>query len=381
MAFEDESIYAVIGIPVIFVLGLVGSFLPSMVAKFFPKYGITKRYYFSFFNGFAAGIILAVGLIHSLPEAVEGFETALTSDSTTDSYPWAFFVAMMAILILFTAEEILDVVANRFGIVGFDSHDHGPTKDHVHGHSHAHAHEAHACDHTPAEHEENDGECDAQPLEELCDHGHEDDAIDASICSSEEESKQADSDIEEGTKQPEKVQSEDNEPEPTFKPPTRLELLLKMIILFVGLMFHNIFVGLTLGIADNDYVLFIAIIFHQFFEGLGMGARVAMANLRSIWVVLAIDFIFATIPVVFIGVGIGIKNGVEAAEDTEGYSVTKGVFQALSAGVLIYVAAVHMFKAYRDNGSEAKNIDIHRVASYIGLILGAAVMAVIGIWA
>lgn len=377
MAFEDESIYAVIGIPVIFILGLVGSMTPSVIGKCFPKYGITKKYYFSFFNGMAAGIILAVGLIHSLPEAIDGFEESLTSDSQTDQYPWGLFIAMMAVIMLFTAEEILDVVARRFGVVGFDPHSHGSThvakKDAGHSHGHAHAHEAHACDHTPSEHELNDGECDAQPLEELCDHDHHHNETSSS---SDDDNKPDDLEKGEVSTSTDSSSSLD-----VIIPPSPLELLLKMIILFVGLMFHNIFVGLALGIADNDYVLFIAILFHQFFEGLGMGARVAMANLRSIVTVIIIDVIFAAIPVVFIGVGIGIKHGVAAAEDQQGYNITKGTFQGLSAGVLIYVAIVHMIRAYKDNGTSAKHLDWHRLSSYCGLLFGAAIMAVIGIWA
>jgi hypothetical protein len=58
MAFP---VFAVVGIPVIFVLGFAGALLPSLVSFFFPSYGITRRIYFSFFNGLAAGLILAVG--------------------------------------------------------------------------------------------------------------------------------------------------------------------------------------------------------------------------------------------------------------------------------------------------------------------------------
>ncbi len=54
-------LYAVVGIPVIFLLGLLGALAPPTIAFFFPKYGITQKYYFTFFNGLAAGLILAVG--------------------------------------------------------------------------------------------------------------------------------------------------------------------------------------------------------------------------------------------------------------------------------------------------------------------------------
>jgi hypothetical protein len=57
-------IYAVVGIPVIFCLGLLGALAPPAIAFFFPSYGVTQKYYFTFFNGLAAGLILAVGYTH-----------------------------------------------------------------------------------------------------------------------------------------------------------------------------------------------------------------------------------------------------------------------------------------------------------------------------
>jgi len=160
-----------------------------------------------------------------------------------------------------------------------------------------------------------------------------------------------------------------------------VNLFLKMVLLFVGLDIHNIFIGLALGISDNDYVLFIALLFHQFFEGLGMGSRVAMAKLGSIWVMVGIDLCFASVPSIFIAIGIGIKQGVDNADSTYTYNLVKAVLQGVSAGILIYIALVHMMRAYRDNGSSAKHRDIHSIFSYFGLLFGCAVMSVIGIWA
>lgn len=322
MAFEDESLYAVIGIPVIFILGFLGAVLPSVTAKLFPKYGITQKFYFSFFNGCAAGIILAVGLIHSLPDAEESFADVLTEERQVDEYPWAQFIALMAIVILFTVEEILGFLAVRFGIEGFDAH------------------------------------------------GHEMLRVGAPVEGDEE------------NPQPTEPKKEAPKLEDDYiKPPAPLQMLLKMVVLFVGLMFHNIFIGLALGIADNDYVLFIALLFHQFFEGLGMGSRVAMAKLKHIGWVLAIDTIFAAIPSVFIGIGIGIKHGVAEADSDNGYLITSGVFQACSAGILIYVAIMHMLRAYQDAGTSLKRLHWHKLFSYCGLLLGMAIMCVIGIWA
>jgi zinc transporter 1/2/3 len=384
-----QSIYAVIGIPVIFVLGFTGSLVPPLVALCWPSYNVTKKYYFSFFNGAAAGVILAVGFIHSLTDANSAFTAILTDpNSLTDGYPWANFIAMTAILILFALEEGMAIVANRFGISALDPHAHfeGESEG-VHNtseHSHHHHHEEHACDHTIDEHLANDGQCDAQPLEETCDHHQHGDEKESSSSEDDTTTTTRPTDPNSTKKKKKKVESLEVEGHPApgkKKDAGSVSSFMKMLLLFIGLNMHNIFVGLALGISDNDYVLFLALIFHQFFEGLGMGSRVAMAKLGRLLYVLIVDLIFALVPVVFIGIGMGIKQGVDQADNTYAYNLTKGILQSLSAGILIYIALIHMMPAYRDNGSSAKHRDWHSVFSFLGLLGGTAVMSIIGIWA
>jgi len=367
-----QSTYAVIGIPVIFVLGLAGSLIPPVLAYVFPAYNITKKYWFTFFNGIAAGVILAVGFIHSLNDSQSGFTVDVYDESEynlTDNYAWADFISMIAILLLFTMEEIMAIIANRWGIRSLDPHFNGIVEEEEDD-----SHELHACDHTIADHLQNDGQCEAQPLEEGCNHHHNDGKTeDEDGSGSSSSSREEDDDNDEEAAKPKKKMKQQQH--------GSVNMFLKMILLFVGLDTHNIFVGLALGISHNDYVLFIALLFHQFFEGLGMGSRVAMAKLRSIWLVVAIDLIFASFPSLFIAIGVGIKQGIDDADSTYSYNLIKAILQGISAGILIYIALVHMMRAYRDNGSTAKHRDIHSIFSYFGLLFGCAVMSVIGIWA
>lgn len=58
-----------------------------------------------------------------------------------------------------------------------------------------------------------------------------------------------------------------------------------------GILFHSIFVGMTISITTNGFIaLLVAIIFHQFFEGLGLGSRIAeipyKANAAKPWVLV-----------------------------------------------------------------------------------------------
>ena len=52
-----------------------------------------------------------------------------------------------------------------------------------------------------------------------------------------------------------------------------------LFILEFGVIFHSIFIGLTLAVAGEEFtVLYIVLVFHQSFEGLGLGSRLAVAK-------------------------------------------------------------------------------------------------------
>jgi len=179
-----QSIYAVIGIPVIFVLGFSGSLIPPLLAYLFPAYNITKKYWFTFFNGIAAGVVLAVGFVHSLNDSQLGFTADVYDYSEynlTDNYAWADWICMVAIIGLFTVEEIMAIIANRCGLRGLDPHYNGVEQVEEEDDSH----ELHG---TNNGHPQKDGHCDALPLDEPCDTCHPDndgkDKDQAGSCSS-----------------------------------------------------------------------------------------------------------------------------------------------------------------------------------------------------
>ena len=52
-----------------------------------------------------------------------------------------------------------------------------------------------------------------------------------------------------------------------------------IFILEFGVIFHSVFIGLTLAVAGSNFtVLYIVLTFHQTFEGLGLGSRLATAQ-------------------------------------------------------------------------------------------------------
>jgi zinc transporter 1/2/3 len=62
----------------------------------------------------------------------------------------------------------------------------------------------------------------------------------------------------------------------TVDPAIYKKMSMEITLLEGGILFHSIFVGMTVSITvDGFIVLLIAILFHQVFEGLGLGSRIA----------------------------------------------------------------------------------------------------------
>jgi solute carrier family 39 (zinc transporter), member 1/2/3 len=62
----------------------------------------------------------------------------------------------------------------------------------------------------------------------------------------------------------------------TVDPLVYKKMSMNITLLEGGILFHSVFVGMTISITiDGFVVLLVAIIFHQMFEGLGLGSRIA----------------------------------------------------------------------------------------------------------
>jgi len=135
--------------------------------------------------------------------------------------------------------------------------------------------------------------------------------------------------------------------------------------------------GLTI---DEFHSLFIALIFHQFFEGIGLGYKLAELKSTKKYRSLINSVIYSfTTP---LGVVIGILSHLYTASTNYAIATTaKGVTDAMAAGILIYVALVNLL--FEDFSSEA----FHQLSrkkkliNFLSLYLGAAIMALIGLWA
>lgn len=156
-----------------------------------------------------------------------------------------------------------------------------------------------------------------------------------------------------------------------------------IFILEFGVIFHSIFIGLTLAVAGDEFTsLYVVLVFHQTFEGLGLGTRLAStpwpASKRFTPYWMAIAYGLST-PLA-IAVGLGVRNAYPPGGRTT--LLVNGIFDSLSAGILIYTGLVelmaHEFMFSPRMRKEPVKVVI---AAYLQMCLGAGLMALLGKWA
>lgn len=168
-----------------------------------------------------------------------------------------------------------------------------------------------------------------------------------------------------------------------FTPEAYSAQLTAIFILEFGVIFHSIFVGLTLAVSGSEFdTLYVVLVFHQTFEGLGLGSRLASIpwpkSKRWTPYLLAAGYAIST-PIA-IAVGLGIRESYPPGSQTT--LIVNGVFDSISAGILIYTGLVElmahefMFSNYMQKAS-IKVV----MAAFITMCLGAGLMALLGKWA
>ncbi|XP_010544345.1 PREDICTED: zinc transporter 1 [Tarenaya hassleriana] len=151
-------------------------------------------------------------------------------------------------------------------------------------------------------------------------------------------------------------------------------------VLEVGIVVHSVIIGISLGASQSVETikpLMAALSFHQFFEGLGLGGCISQAQFETRSKAIMATFFSMTAPV-GIGVGIGITRSYE--EESKEALWVEGVFNAASAGILIYMSLVDLLAADFMNPKLQTNLRL-LLGSYLSLLLGSASMSVLAMWA
>jgi solute carrier family 39 (zinc transporter), member 1/2/3 len=116
-----------------------------------------------------------------------------------------------------------------------------------------------------------------------------------------------------------------------------------IFILEFGIIFHSIFVGLTLAVAGEEFrVLYIVIVFHQTFEGLGLGSRLASIEWPATkrWTPYILGAAYSLSTPVSIAIGLGVRSTYSPGSQVA--LIVNGVFDSISAGILIYTGLVEL---------------------------------------
>jgi zinc transporter 1/2/3 len=347
---DISHLFAYIAIPVVFILSLIGAILPSIINLVFPGRNILHTAPFRFLHGMAGGFIISVALVHSFPEASENLD-----ETDLPPYAWAGMFALIGLIVTWTCEAAIHVYLIR----SFASH---PDSSFLfHSHSHDHGHHSHkqpdaASEETKLVTPKSFPRFDREDKSEFSrGHAMKDFSEDETHCEH----------------QLEQVVVEQSE-----KISNVLDYSSLFVLLF-GLTFHSFFVGFAIGL-ENSMALFLAILMHQLFEGMAIGFHLVHAQVHQKSVIVSIVSIFSLSAPIGTCIGLGVQASICHNPNT--YNIVAGFFNALSAGILIYVACVHMISEEFSKPDVSGN-PFQAFMLWCGVVFGATVMAALGIWA
>ncbi|KAI3821994.1 hypothetical protein L1987_09575 [Smallanthus sonchifolius] len=352
-----------VAIAAILIAGIIGVAIPLIGKK--RRFLRTDTNLFFAVKAFAAGVILATGFVHMLPDATSALSNPCLPKNPWSKFPFSGFIAMMAALGTLLADFLstqyyerkhekqiqavrVDSVdmASEAGIVQVAGKEEGGGIHIVGMHAHAAQHR-----HNHASGQEG---CEGQVSEysDVNSHTHT-----HSHSHSHLHSHGFDDDDESGIRH-----------------------VVVSQVLELGIISHSIIIGLSLGVSQSPCTirpLLGALSFHQFFEGFALGGCISQAKFGSLHSTIMACFFAVTAPL-----GVGIGTGVSKFYDPNSPRalVIEGILDSISAGILVYMALVDLIAA--DFLSKRMRCNTRlQVVSYIALFLGAGLMASLAAWA
>lgn len=317
-----------------------------------PRLSINREV-FDFAKYFGSGVIIATAFIHLLSPAASDEELGSPClNSNFQNYPFAFAFAMIAMFAVFAVE----VLAYRIGSEYAQKLAYDP---HAGGHHHA------------MEHGGNPNHTHDQPSNSVV----------KSVSSDDIENPAA---IQAGGSAAEaKIVSDSDSAATTLALSTQASEILGVMILEFGVVFHSVIIGITLGTTSPDQftVLFVVIIFHQMFEGLGLGTRLAFLPLAmNSWIPTLGGIIYGLVTPIGLAIGLGVASTYNGDSTTAAY--VTGIFDSVSAGILLYTGTVELLAHEFIFNDKMRTAPLKKVIiSIVEMLLGAGIMALLGRWA
>ncbi|XP_021901531.1 zinc transporter 8-like isoform X2 [Carica papaya] len=311
--------YKVVAISTILLAGAIGVCLPILGKKiqtFRPENNI-----FFFVKAFAAGVILATGFVHILPDAYESLTSPCLAQNPWGNFPFAGFIAMLSAMLTLMIDSSATGWFSRSHfkkpspVLNYGDEENG---DEHEGHVHVHTHPTHGHAHGSAAFISQDFD--------LIRH---------------------------------KIVSQ---------------------VLELGIVVHSVIIGISLGASQSAKTirpLVAALTFHQLFEGMGLGGCISQAKFQTKAIIIMVGFFSLTTPV---GIAIGIGISEIYNENSPTALIVEGILNSASAGILIYMALVDLLAADFMNPKMQASFTL-QLGSNLSLLLGAGSMSLLAKWA
>nr|ADC35581.2 iron-regulated transporter [Amaranthus tricolor] len=151
-------------------------------------------------------------------------------------------------------------------------------------------------------------------------------------------------------------------------------------VLELGIVVHSVVIGLSMGSSDNPCTikpLITATCFHQLFEGMGLGGCILQAEYGMKVKAIMVFFFSVTTP---IGIVLGIVLQKVYNENSPTALIVIGVLNAVSAGLLIYMALVNLLASDFKGPKLQNNLKL-QFCCYVLAFMGTAIMSFLAKWA
>ncbi|KAL4318343.1 hypothetical protein GQ457_18G020740 [Hibiscus cannabinus] len=301
--------YKLVAIASILMAGALGVSLP-ILAKKIPAFRPENNVFF-LIKAFAAGVILATAFVHILPDGYESLSSPCLSEKPWGVFPFPGFLAMVSAIATMMIETFATSFFKKshFNKALPTNGDEEMSGDHEgHVHVHVHTHATHGSAVVPQDSESSH------------------------------------------------------------------HLIRQRVIsqvLEVGIVVHSVIIGMALGASQSAKTikpLVAALTFHQFFEGMGLGGCISQAKFKSRATAMMLVLFSLTTPM-GIALGMGVSKVYNA--NSPKALVVEGIFNSLSAGILIYMSLVDLLAVDFMNPIMQSNIKL-QLGSNLSLLLGAA---------
>ncbi|RYO96586.1 hypothetical protein DL764_007447 [Monosporascus ibericus] len=348
---------------VILVGSLLGTMLPVVLARYSkmragPAFFIAKY--------FGSGVIIATAFMHLLSPAYEALSSPCLPEGAITSYDWVAGICLMTIFVMFTVE----LVVSNFDIFGSHSHDEVEKPG-----SSANGLQKGSRTSTPTPQPDTPNQSqdlEAQRAGKANAENHNRDLSVAELSHDVSYPPGGDDHL-----------GHHREHTENDSYSAVAAQMMAIFILEFGVIFHSIFIGLTLAVSGDEFtVLYIVLVFHQTFEGLGLGSRLATVpwSKSKKYMAYVLAALYAISTPVAIAIGLGVRESLEPGSPNT--LIVNGVFDAISAGILIYTGLVELLAHEFMFNSQMRKAGLKVQLPALGCVaLGAGLMALLAKWA